>query len=99
MPEFWNECLIVGIVNVFSRMVGRSQRKEETRVFGLKEANSVHKSHLLVMFPLPEAAYIKGLDQVGLVRRVFHYPDLIHLSCNNELVGFWHVAPVRNRYA
>jgi hypothetical protein len=51
------------------------------------------------MFPLPEAAYIKGLDQVGLVRGVFYYPDLIHLSCNNELVGFWHVAPVRNRYA
>jgi hypothetical protein len=58
------------------------------KVFSLKGANSVYKSHLLVMFPLLKAAYIEGLDQVGLVRGVFYHLDLIHLSCNNELVGF-----------
>jgi hypothetical protein len=52
------------------------------------QANSVHYSRLLVTLLLLKTAYVKRLNQVGLIRRELDYLDIVYFSCNNKVGRF-----------
>jgi hypothetical protein len=47
--------------------------------------DSVYNSGLLIVLPRLETANIKGLDQVGLIRREFDNLDMVHPSLKDEV--------------
>ena len=57
-------------------------------VFGLARSNSIHNSRLLISLPLSKTAYVKRLDQVGLMRWKLDRLNMIYLSLDNKSICF-----------
>jgi hypothetical protein len=42
----------------------------------------------LVVLPRPETSHVKGLDQVGLMRRELDNLDMVHLGLKDKIGSF-----------